>query len=241
MLRGLVKIAELDGLEETPEERAIRRIRKYRSITENKPDVGQVARYAGIGAGLGLGGSYLENVIKGKPTGDRVGQVAGKRGATARAIAGRVVGAALTTGLAPIARHITDQHAAKKDLQRSLDELQAHRQAKVAEAIEHLAKYAFTTSEFSGPLSCGSIPQVSGMPDSGSAAALLRTTNAKVRDRDMPKTAAPTTISGWARKAKAVGNPRVTDMPGRSIADQIKPEGPGFGAPLPGAKKGGVV
>lgn len=205
--------------------------------------MGQVARYTGIGAGLGLGGTFIENWVKGKGRGERMGQLKPTTGSTARAVAGRVVGAALTTGLAPIIRHWSDQHVAKSDLQKSLEELQAARSApKLASCFSDvLVKQAFETSAFSGPLSYGSIPQASGLPDPGSASALLRTTNAKVRESSMPKVAAPTTLKGWAQHAKAVGNPRVTPMPGRSIADQIKPEGPGFGSPLPGAKKGGVV
>ncbi len=91
------------------------------------------------------------------------------------------------------------------------------------------AKYAFQTSQYSGPLSYGPFKQESGLPNKPPP----RLDESPVEKKGGVMT--PTGVTPAARLSSAmrIGAPKVTSPSGPSIADVAKPRG--FGKPMVGA------
>jgi hypothetical protein len=102
----LVKIGTIS------DEEAAHALKRYESLKENKPELGQVARYSALGAVAAPAIGAVENRIRGE--GQLLRPAVGR--GTGRALAGKAVAGAVGMGLVPIARHWMDQSSERSKL-----------------------------------------------------------------------------------------------------------------------------
>ena len=199
---------ELVKLGAVTDEQAQRTLDRLEGLERNRPDLGQLGRYAMVGAVAGPAIKAVGNLIKGRNPLDFGGTHA------VRGALGEMATGALSAGAIPVVRHRLDRRAATSTLRDYLQERSV------------APKVAFQVSQYSGPLSEGAFKMTSGLPP-------VRVPPLTASPVEKPKTAGlATTPNGQLASARAVGLPKVTS-PGGSVAALAKPKG--FGTPLPGA------
>lgn len=143
------------------DEDARRSLDRLDALEKSKPTIGQVGRYAGIGAAAGPAISAAGNIIKGEHA------FKGPKGAL-RDIAAQAVKGSLSAGAVPLLRSHMDRQAETHTLKNYLKEQEQAKTSSVSvEEAAFLAavdKVAFTTSAYSTPLNPHIPSQASGMP-----------------------------------------------------------------------------
>ena len=102
------------------DEAAADALKRYETLQESRPGIGQVARYSALGAVASPLMTAGEGLIKGEKLKSLITPAAGR--GMGRAVAGRAVGGAVGMGLVPIARHWMDRSVEKNKLKRYLRE-----------------------------------------------------------------------------------------------------------------------
>ncbi len=104
-------LGELQKLRAVIEEQARRSMDRLDTLEKSKPTMGQMGRYAAIGAAAGPAVKAVSNLVKGKPLSD-FGQVVGSgvRGAL-RGVAGDAAAGAAAAGAVPLLRGHLDRKA----------------------------------------------------------------------------------------------------------------------------------
>jgi hypothetical protein len=249
-------IDELEKLGAITPEQAEEALDRLEALERNKPTLGQVLRYSGLGAVAVPAITATSDIIRGQKPFKPV-EVRGVpiRYGRLRAAAGSAVSGALTSGAIPLVRSHLDRAAEKRKLKQFLAEYEKGQLAKKAEragkAIEAgkekdgdlLMNYegsydpgSFRVSQYSGPLSYGSLvlpSLLSQTPD--------QPLNVTVERKKQAASLIPAVTNSVKSKltlAQKVGQPKLTNPAGPSIADIAKPRG--FGLPLPGALKGTI-
>ncbi len=223
---------ELAKLGAISDEHAQRALNRLDALEHNKPNVSELGRAVGMGAVAGPAIRMVGNAVGGRPLMD-FGQAAGS--SPLRGLLGTVASGALTAGALPVLRHHLDHRAAKS----TLSDYLAERMKEDAGPINQSAggvpgmtgtlplgeqKLGFEVSQYSGPLSEGRFPMVSGMPP-------FKRPPLNVSPLEK-KAGGATTPAGILASSRATGLPKIT-APGGSIAAIAKPKG--FGTPEAGA------
>lgn len=244
---------ELAKLGAITDEHARRAIDQLDSLEQNKPTLGQVGRYAALGAAAGPVIGAIGNAIRGgaKPGTSMLSHLAGAAqpgfGPAARALAGGAVTGAIGSGLVPLVRGQLDRHAAMSTLNGYIAERAKEQSSpmmkgeqepvlqvepKVGSAPEAFA--AGIRKLFGAPKMAFQVSQYSGPLSYGAfkQESKLPPFHAPSLAAPVEKKAAPTTPAGLLSMSRGVGYPKIT-TPGGSIAEIAKPKG--FGKPLAGA------
>jgi len=130
---------ELIKLSAVSDEEAARALNRYEGLKENRPGLGQIARYSALGAIASPMMTAGEGLIKGEKLKNLISTAPGK--GSLRAVAGRAAGGAVGMGLVPIARHMMDQSAERSKLKHYLQE---HAQQEKVALVERVARLLAT-------------------------------------------------------------------------------------------------
>jgi hypothetical protein len=109
---------ELAKLGAVTDDEARRALDRYDNLEQNKPTLGQVGRYGGLGAAAGAGLHALGRTIEG-----------GTNPVTRRSLGGAALTGAISMGAVPLLRNALDQHTERGTLKKYLSQ-------------EHLGEYA---------------------------------------------------------------------------------------------------
>ena len=181
------------------------------SLEKSKPNMGQIARYGALGATAGALTKGIGHAIE------------HGRLPTGRAAIGSAIGGAIGMGAMPLVRHHLDRRAEMGKLREFVRE----------------PKQAFAVSQYSGPLSYGPFKMTSGMPPfsaPGLGAGFQKKQDALATVKVSTMLQRGLSPKSMLASSQTVGEAKLTDPTGPSIADLSKPIG--FGTKLPGAVKG---
>lgn len=233
----LVKLGAVDATQ------ARASLDRLESMEKSKPTLGQVGRYAGIGAITGPAVSAIGDVIRGERPLAPASSMVGKPGGTARSIAARAAVGALTSGAIPLVRGYLDREAEKSKLRQFVQDWQREHvgqeqhtpDAKLGAAKPKEKDSQFVTSQYSGPLGPGGVTHLESYQGSAPIPS-LRAPIVKSGAALIPKGGTP---AARLALSKNVGQGvRATAPSFPSLAQQSKPFG--FGHVIPGAAKGGL-